>query len=189
MSRRNERGFSLVEVVIASGILGLVVLAIYSLLHASTDSYQRDTVRQTLQDNARRAMDEITADLRDADSANVLITKTTATTNIRFRKAIGYDATASVITWSSYFEYETIPITIDVNVNHLQDDYRLVRKEYDSANTLVKTTQICEFLQPGALSAVRNGGKVDLSLTLYCMVQGKQNLSLTIPNSVALRNQ
>jgi prepilin-type N-terminal cleavage/methylation domain-containing protein len=185
---RDDRGFTLVELAIASGILSLVILAIYSLMHSASDSYIRDTARQTLQDNARRLMDEMCAELRDADRNNLLVTTGSYGSTIRFRKAASFDSGAGSTVWSNFIEYRCVASTVDANANGIVDEGRVIRVGPDASGA-TKTTVLSDYVQQGGFTAVRTGDKLDLAVTLFTLAKGKQRLDISLTSSVALRNQ
>lgn len=63
---RDERGFTLIELMISAAILGLVMAGLLGLLTASRDAYSRGTSTIEAQQNARVALERISKDLREA---------------------------------------------------------------------------------------------------------------------------
>jgi prepilin-type N-terminal cleavage/methylation domain-containing protein len=63
---RRTAGFSLLEVVIASAILALVVLATYGILYSSSTTYANQSVHVALDDLAREVLSDLARDLREA---------------------------------------------------------------------------------------------------------------------------
>ena len=68
---RRRAGLSLVEVLIASGILSVLVAIVYLVLQRSTDTYANEAVHLSLDERARETLTEIGRDLREAGSATM----------------------------------------------------------------------------------------------------------------------
>lgn len=65
--RKRERGVALVEVVIASAILGGVTLMSYLILFASTETYESQAAQLKLDARARETLEEVARSLRMSD--------------------------------------------------------------------------------------------------------------------------
>lgn len=65
------RGFTLFEVMVVVFIFSIVLVATYSVLTIARTSYQTSEVKIALQQEARKAMDRIAAELREASSVNL----------------------------------------------------------------------------------------------------------------------
>src|SRR5262245_55425885 len=74
MRRRNDKGLTLVEVMIAAFILVIVVVAIYLLIFRSSRAYTEASKMATLYENARRTLDEMANELRLGNSTSAVIT-------------------------------------------------------------------------------------------------------------------
>jgi len=84
MSGLTRRGFTLVELLIALVLLGVVTAALYRILVNNQRIYQAQTQRIDLQQNIRAAATVLPADLRETDANDGDITAATAT-SITFR--------------------------------------------------------------------------------------------------------
>src|SRR5262245_55034494 len=65
--RRRDRGLTLLEVAIASAVLGMVTVMTYLIVFASSDSAQVQTAQLALDGRARETLEEIARDLRMSD--------------------------------------------------------------------------------------------------------------------------
>lgn len=65
------KGFSLVEVLVASAILGVVILAMYMVLLGGEKAYYNDVGMLELQQHARLAMAKIIRELRSASAVTI----------------------------------------------------------------------------------------------------------------------
>lgn len=66
--RCNQKGFTLVELLLSLGLLGVVVLIIFPFLISNLNNYKRNEVELTLQQNSRTATEFIFKELIDAKS-------------------------------------------------------------------------------------------------------------------------
>lgn len=62
--RKEEEGFTVVEVLVASVIFAIVLLPIFQMYSTSRTTYAKGEVKTTLQQNARAAMEVISRELR-----------------------------------------------------------------------------------------------------------------------------
>ena len=97
MGRR--RGVTLLEVAVASSILGALLATVYLLL-AATPEHCGDAMRADgLQSSARRCVDEIAGELRLADADTLAIGRHQGSDKVTFRLPSGEDA------WGPFVEY------------------------------------------------------------------------------------
>lgn len=94
--RKSQKGFSLVEVVIAMAILGFVMAAVYASLYSSTSEYEVNNRRAWVVHQARTVLDQISEDLRQATRTSMVPAmpapnaplESAAVDNISFYKAM-----------------------------------------------------------------------------------------------------
>ena len=70
--RRDERGFTLTELLVVTAVLGLMLTAVGSLMMSSQQAYSFGSNRVEAQQNARVALDLMTRELRGAQSITAL---------------------------------------------------------------------------------------------------------------------
>lgn len=95
-AKRRVRGFSLLEVLIASTILAFVMGAIYASLYSGTKEYEVNNKRAWAVQQARLALDEMSEDIRQSVRLTMTPTQTVpnapaesaATNNVYFFKAL-----------------------------------------------------------------------------------------------------
>src|SRR5262245_45679398 len=94
---RRNRGYSLLEVVIASAILVLVMATVYMSLFRSTAEYETNSRRAWIMHQARVALDEMAEDLRQSNRLSLLpipappvppATETAPVSTMSFKKAL-----------------------------------------------------------------------------------------------------
>lgn len=67
MSRRSNEGFTLIELAIALVVLAIVIVKVTSAMTAANDAHRRETTDVTLEDQARRVLDQIAYAVMGAD--------------------------------------------------------------------------------------------------------------------------
>ena len=150
MRDRCRRGFTLIELVIATVIMIIISLAIYQVLHNSTVTYTDLTRLGDLQDRARMVTDRMSVELRAADTAQKFSLNKNAVslTSISFRIPKRVDEASGAIIWSDmndsanaskYNSASSCPATpalicyryevstVDANNNAKKDEGRFVR--------------------------------------------------------------
>ena len=160
--RRKARveGFTLIEIMISTAVLAILIIGIYTALAASQSMYATGVTRQEIQDRVRRALNEISLELRQASSGlGAGISFGTAGTGgdetVTFCMCTGF--AAGVPTWSA-------PITIgsidgdddpdnglDDNNNRMIDERKIVRTQ-----TGVQNKILADYLKEGSLRFTRN---------------------------------
>ena len=199
MQRRRSNGFTLIEIMITSAVLGILVIGIYSVLAASQSLYATGITRQEIQDRVRRALNEIAIELRQSSSGSgAAITFDTLPSSagddsVVFCVCTGF--TAGVTTWSAPITYRTIDGDddaddgIDNNRNKMTDERKIVRIQ-----TGRPTRVIADNVREGSLQFTRvlTAGLVD-NITVALTMQGVDAQGKVIEASgtvmVDLRNQ
>lgn len=129
LRRLRRRGFSLVEMLIATTLLFLAVGAIVLVSNANTQAYQTGTTSAELESKITIAMNRIVGELRMAGIANLQMTAAGAT----YLRAEGFAAGQKA--WSTprelvlELEAGELDDGLDNNSNGLVDERRLVLVE------------------------------------------------------------
>lgn len=79
---KNERGYTLVEMMIVVAVTSGISLAVFSAMRAGDVQYQDADIRMAIEDSAREALYKISQDLRHSSSTNGSIS--TGTNTITF---------------------------------------------------------------------------------------------------------
>lgn len=95
-TKRRAQGFSLLEVLISIGILGLVMATIYQSLYSGSKEYEVNSRRAWTLHQARLAVDELSEELRQATRLSVTPVQsvanapaeTAAVNNVSFKKVL-----------------------------------------------------------------------------------------------------
>lgn len=169
--RNRTRGFTLIEVMISLAILAIIVLAIYALIETGSTSYNSTARKDTLERNARNALERLAEELRLADPGSVKVPLAASgdlaadgSTILTFRKAESYTKadidpnTGAILNgnngqtnYGQDVSYFVEASGADANNNgNSKDDARLVRSSFelqkDGSYKLVTST-ICDYLQ------------------------------------------
>jgi len=71
MSHKNNKGFTLIELMISIAIFSVILIGLYPVFSQVTTFNQENYIRTALMDNLRAGMDRITRELREATYADL----------------------------------------------------------------------------------------------------------------------
>lgn len=71
MSHKDNKGFTLIELMISIAIFSVILIGLYPVFSQVTTFNQENYIRTALMDNLRAGMDRITRELREATSVNL----------------------------------------------------------------------------------------------------------------------
>lgn len=144
--KRTKAGFTLLEVMISVAVLAIVAGGIYSALASSQSLYSTGITRQEIEDRVRRALNEISLELRQASSGlGAGITFATSGTagdqTVNFCMCTGF--AANIPTWTTPITFATIngdgelDNGVDDNSNRLVDERKLMRTQVGRPDKLI----------------------------------------------------
>lgn len=165
---KNQKGFSLIEMMIVIAVLGVIVLGLVTFFTGGTKSWVSGQYQLTAQRNARQAMDRMVREIREASD---IIASSTSSIEINFNTPWNTDLKYS---WSGD---EGDPILRGVNplINDVQ---RLNFKYFDALDIEVVPT-----LSDETASKI---SKVHIDLRID--VDKDSNPDITLNTNVNLRN-
>ena len=177
--RRQEQGFTLLELSISGAILLLLVSAIYGVLSRTTSS-ANDLMRMGLiQENGRRVLDGLAREIREADGAAIVITTTPdGSKAINFRVPTKY--VALPVVWSTAIQYQYETSFLDHN--NTQPVNRIVRIQ-DGV-----TQRLCDDVKQGGMTITRTGDNIVIRLTFVVTGERNKILESFVETSVTVRN-
>ncbi len=108
---KNQRGFSLIEMMVVVVILGLIVLGLVTFFTGGTKSWVAGQYQLTAQRNARQAMDRMVKEIRGASD---IIDSSTSSKIIFKQNSTNLDYSWSGKKWDPVFE------DIDSLINNVQ---------------------------------------------------------------------
>lgn len=173
--------FTLLEAVMAAAVLCLVALALYGIMSSTSTSYQAVASRAAVEEAARRALDEMAAELRIADAATLALSQHNGSDRVIFR--IPTDVSGKVVAWSDYIQYRWEPASADGSAVAATDAGFLARLEGASMR------RVAGHVAAGGVSITRAGSQLTLGLRLTApdgqgrMVQAHIQTVVTIRNS------
>lgn len=182
----------MIEVVIASALIGLVAALMYGFMSGAASQYSNDQSRETLYQTARRFLDQVANELRDANPNAVLVT--TSPASITFQRAKLWDTsvTPPVMTWTSDITYALTSSSVDANNNRVfTDDWGIQRSgPPDPAAAASQTTMVCHYVKANGFTVTYDSAtkRVVLNLTLTSSKPGETAMEVTVSTSVVIRS-
>jgi prepilin-type N-terminal cleavage/methylation domain-containing protein len=189
MRTNRQSGLSLIEVVVAASLLSLIAALMYGFMSGASSQYSNDMNRETLHQTARRFLDDLANELRDANPSTLQVT-TSPTPVLKFQRANEWDG--STMTWSLEITYELVPSIIDADKNVSTADWGIRRTgpPVPSAAT-TQEIMVCHYVKPNGFTITHDGlaNRIDLSLTLWSATgPGEKPIEVTVSTSVKVRS-
>ncbi len=209
-----EGGFTLLEILIATVILTVVIGIAMSVMISSTRLEEIGSISSSLEGQSMRLLEEIAADLRQADQTTLTLTTTNMSSNLSFRRITGYNSiTQTAYRKTNPIVYQVIyegtggsrPETnngVDDNKNGLVDE-GYVQKTTDfgtdenpatpapmAPNNVPKDLHMVHWVREGGFTVTRVGTtkQYTLSLTLERMDSKNKLITKTYTTSATIRN-
>ena len=110
MNIRNKRGMTLVEIIVASAVTSVVLMAVTQVMFVSRQAIVQTAVECDLAAQAVSVADRIANELKDGVLSTVTPTGTTPTTTLTFQKCLGYGTSAMTMSTPITFEPYLDPI-------------------------------------------------------------------------------
>ncbi len=189
MFRRGDRGLTLIEIIVSVVILLIICYVIYLIVFNASVNYTNQTRLGDIQDRARRALDEMAREMRQADLTNTQIPSPNhpSVPSIRFRPITGYQKDPSTgqytFTWGNPVEYVYEDSDIDADSNPATADGRIIRIENNNRRI------ITDYLKPGGLVFKRSGDDVTIEVTFITADYRNKVLETKLRTAVTLRNE
>ncbi len=188
-------GFTLIEIAIAAGILGLVIGALTGVLDSTRKTYIQGSTQVRAQSDARRAMDRIATELENGGLGTLIPNPIgIAATDLVFQVATGVDPLTSAVTFDNssrlMFAYETGETNngLDDDGDGLIDEGRVIfTRDYLQPNEMRTTlvTGVNELLEGELPNGLDDNGNGFADERGFCMtLQGSllvMRLSLSRP--------
>jgi prepilin-type N-terminal cleavage/methylation domain-containing protein len=168
---KNQKGFSLLEMMVVVVILGLIVLGLVTFFTGGTKSWVAGQSQLTAQRNARQAMDRMVREIREGKN----ITSGSETSITVYIPSLGGNAAYSV-------KFELLDTTIQRDSNPLIDNVLKISGEdvfeyYDSSGIKY---------DPPNSTTLPKISKIHINLKVD--VDGDSNPDITLNTDVNLRN-
>ena len=181
MRRDSEAGFTISEILIALVIQVLVMGGVLSMLSQSTETYATTSRLGRIEEEGRRALSELSLELKMADGGTLLITQQNGSDRLDFNVPVGRDG--EDVIWSAPITYQVEPSSKDANQNGVVDEGMLVRIQNGRRRFL------CHYIPLGGLSIVRTGDTVSMRLDLMIADElPNRLLQISVSTSSMIRN-
>lgn len=136
VSRAKRRGFTLVEVLLVSFILGVVLVGLFLTLNIGQRSFSLSSAKVDLQSQVRAVINWVINDVRDTNPIEIN-SNDPGPDHIKFRKVTGIDnSTGNYAVTANYIEYTYNPAS-----------FTLTRSEVDPGGVVLKSIPFYEITQ------------------------------------------
>ncbi|MBI5369155.1 MAG: prepilin-type N-terminal cleavage/methylation domain-containing protein [Planctomycetes bacterium] len=189
MRAGSRAAFTLIELMIACAILAGLVLATMMIVVRSSAVSETDALINVLESDARRAVDQIAHDLRQAGETTLVPTAPTNATSLAFKTNLGYSLAGvqwgPLVTYAVAYENGETNNGVDDNRNGLIDESVVTRSVSGGA-----ATTIVRYVRENGLNFTWNAATSTLQIRLTLERLGPDNrpVSRTASTSVMLRN-
>ena len=211
MKNNNQKAFTLIELLVTLAIILLMVAGGYAALSSGEASWFTAEAGIQVQENLRKALDQMTEELRQSKFSQVAVVQgggTNSTDTIQFSIPVIchtgdnlLDNNGDVAHWGATLRWGCRDaVCMDFNDTCASVEYKFIKYEVISGNTLVR-----QVLDPAATSVrqdiiahnisdfqiVAPDASSPMTLTLSSQVQSVLNraLTATVQNSVDFRNK
>jgi len=197
MSRARQAGFTFVELLVATAILGIVSTICLDIMRVTQDLTTRTISEGSCHEQSRTLAERIARDLRfsSASSPNFNIPEGQECTLAAFRKCTGYDPQTSQLTWGPLLTYEFRAVSvsgetdvtdgIDNNGNGVVDEGGVYR-QVENMNEVL----IARDIDPAWFSLQRTGNAITIRVGIARPDPAVRGETITgrYETSVVLRN-
>jgi type II secretory pathway pseudopilin PulG len=181
----DQRGFTLIEVVVVAGCLVVMILAIGATILASQDNYAAGMTLSSLQNHAQSVMDKIAKEVRQSGPLTFFPVPSN-TDNLTFQKSVGYSGGAvqwgNAITYAFQYETGENDDGVDNNGNGLIDEGIIVRTENGQNITIAR------WVREGGFLFFLSGDVLTIQLTLERRNSKGRIFNATVTTSVDVKN-
>ncbi|MFH1045459.1 MAG: type II secretion system protein [Candidatus Omnitrophota bacterium] len=176
-----ERGFTLIELMIVLTVFGLILGAIFAVMYVGKQSWSQGGTKVEIQQEARRAMEEIVRELRESaqDVVTGVLADGTAYNAITFRMPDDIDGDGDVLDANGVIEWGT-PISFSVGgINNEQ----LLRTSAGNTTVLGNHVVSLQFTRNAATPNV-----IEIDIQTQRTSQEQRVFQAALSSKVTLRN-
>lgn len=181
-----NRGFTMLEMMIAVAILAVAVPGIYLMFHSSADSYAAGSVQASLNAQVRDFLDRIAVDLSNSGVGTFSPAFPNASTSLTFSRNVGYADGAVLFSDPVTYAFRMAPSETD---NGLDDngDGRVDEGSLERTEDGV-TVVVSRDLAKDGITFTQNGNVVTVVLSLQRRDEKGRMAIHTHPVTVQVRN-
>lgn len=169
---KDKKGLTLIEILVASAVLGVILVVLYSILIRSHYTYASATRLASLQDRGRVAIDRMATEIRQSDPSKLSITTVNGNSAVTFEYITGISSGTPVWSSSTSYQWESGPV-----------GGRLVRIQGSDKLT------ITDNVATNGLSISLTGTQVKITLTLEDKDESGKTLTAPHETTINLRNK
>ena len=188
--RAANRGFTLLELAITMGIAGLLLSSLASVLDSSKSTYGRGSAMAQVQNEARRTLDRVAAELENGGFGTLLPNPVgVAIDDLVFQTATGIDAATGALLFANSSRLRFVYETGEMN-NGLDDDgdglidegYLVLTRNYMLANEVrvVLAHDVAELLEGESANGGDDNGNGFADERGFCMTRSGDLLTVRL---------
>lgn len=188
--RAANRGFTLLELAITMGIAGLLLSSLASVLDSSKSTYGRGSAMAQVQNEARRTLDRVAAELENGGFGTLLPNPVgVAIDDLVFQTATGIDAATGALLFGNSSRLRFVYETGEMN-NGLDDDgdglidegYLVLTRNYMLANEVrvVLAHDVAELLEGESANGGDDNGNGFADERGFCMTRSGDLLTVRL---------
>lgn len=191
IKKRNNLGFTLIEILLTSTVLILVLSLMYSIYFAGLDAWDAARLKADLQAQARAAMNFMVSELRNATrtssqnpSPNASIPSTPNNKSMQFHLPEDKDDDGLITDSNGNTEWNT---NDTIQYQYIPGQKLLRRLEKGEQRILSQDVSDVQFIDIGIDPALYMN-EIKIILTLDKMTPKQRNISIILTSIVKLRN-
>lgn len=191
MFNLNNRGFTLMEILVASAILVLVLGVLYGIYFSGLDIWDTVKLRTDLQAQARVALNLMVAELRNATrtstqnpSPNLIIPSVPNNKDIQFHLPQDKDGDGKITDANGIIEWDT---NSTIQYQYIPGLKRLRRLENGVQTVLSQDVSDIQFIDIN-IDPTLNISEIKIILALSKLTPKQRNVSVTLSSIISLRN-
>lgn len=177
--------FTLLETLVVLALFSMLFALVFNILMPGRTAWDIGSTKQDLQNQLRRAIEDMLEELCQSNFARVTISNGSSCTNcvITFQVPIGYEASGSgMLNWGAEANTDYW-IRYTVNGNQLLREIREIKTGFDN---LVSTRVLGNYVRDLTFSL--SGSRLTVNLTLQKTTSAGQVLSENLSSGVSFRN-
>lgn len=188
---KRSRGFTLIEVLIASSISIITISMIYMIFAAGNDLWETKRYQADLQAQGRLAMNRMVAELRQTTrtsaqnpSPDLKIPSKPNNKDVSFYLPIDKDGNGLITDVDGNIEWET---NNKIQYHYIPGQKQLVRLEKGDKTTLANDVSDVQFID-NSIDGKLYLNEVKIVLTLFITTPRQRTISMTFTSVVKVRN-
>lgn len=130
---RNQRGFTLTELMLALGASTMIAYATFAAMRVSLNAFDSNSVRMTIQTSAREGLYRMVQEIRESSSTRISITNSGSTITFTVPNSASPVTASYGVNWGDQIRYQ-----LGTGVNAA----RIIRTNMTTNNTTVMASDV-----------------------------------------------